>query len=279
MTSDSKKFAWLCRQTQNRIGIVTEGDSWFSYPPNLLLKGPNSNVIDWVVSAVKDSGKANLLRLASNGDEAVHMISGKQKHDLAELLKKNGDAIHFLMFSGGGNDLVGKWDMERLLNTYEPGFTAAQCIQQERFKRKLQRITLAYQELLELQAEYAPNTIIISHTYDRVQPSPEKAKFLWGRVRLGPWIYPFLEQKGVPATLHLEITDLLLGALGELLLKLARQPRYRDRLVVVNTFGTLRPGHRQDWINEIHPTSQGFKRISKMIYGKMRELQPRLPAM
>ena len=207
------------------------------------------------------------------------MVSGKQKHDLAELLKKNGDAIHFLMFSGGGNDVVGKWDMERLLNTYEPGFTAAQCIKQERLKRKLQRITLAYQELLDLQAEYAPNTVIISHTYDRVQPSTQKAKFLWGRVRLGPWIHPFLEQKGVPATLHLEITDLLLGALGEHLLKLAQQSRYRDRLVVVNTFGTLRPGHRQDWLNEIHPTSQGFKRISKMIYGKMRELQPRLPAM
>ena len=83
----------------------------------------------------------------------------------------------------------------------------------------------------------------------------------------------------MPATLHLEITDLFLGALRDLLLKLAHQPRYRDRFVVINTFGTLRPGHKQDWINEIHPTSRGFKRISKMIYGKMRELQPHLPSM
>ena len=69
VTMDAKKFTWLCRKTRNRIGIVAEGDSWFSDPPNLLFTGPNSNVIGWVVSAVKGSGKANLLRLASNGDE------------------------------------------------------------------------------------------------------------------------------------------------------------------------------------------------------------------
>ena len=102
VTNNPGDFAWLCRNT-NRIGIVTEGDSWVAYPRKFILAGPNSNIIDHVVSAIKGKDKVNLLRLASNGDEAVQIIAGGQKHELAEILKKNKDYIKSILFSGGGN--------------------------------------------------------------------------------------------------------------------------------------------------------------------------------
>ncbi|MGD8643473.1 MAG: hypothetical protein PVI15_04235 [Chromatiales bacterium] len=278
VTNDPSEFAWLCRNT-NRIGIVAEGDSWFSYPKKWLLSGPNANILDHISSVLVGRDKVNLLRLESNGDEAVEMIAGDQKHTLAEVLKKNGPQVRLLLFSGGGNDVVGKWDMERLLKTHEPGFTAADCIHQDRLKRKLKRIGLAYEELLELRDEYAPDTLIITHTYDLLQPSDRGASFLWGAIRTKPWIHPYLVDKGIPESLHLDIVTALLEPLRDALTVIANRPRYRRNFFVVDTQGTLRPGNRRDWLNEIHPTPAGFKKITRRIWDQARALEPGLPAL
>ncbi|MGJ8653813.1 MAG: hypothetical protein ACSHX8_11105 [Opitutaceae bacterium] len=277
-TGSPKDFTWLCKNTDNRIGIVAEGDSWFAYPPKGLVFGKRANIIDWIASAVRRTKKANLLRLESNGDEAIAMVSGDQKHQLAELLEVNGSKIHFLLFSGGGNDVVGKWDMERLLNEYQPGFTAKDCINTTRFNRKLQRVSLAYQELIELCEDYSPTTRIITHTYDAVTPSKTGGTFLWGLIKTKPWIYPYLVKKNIPTNLHAKIADILLQALRDQLKVIANRPKNRGKFIVVDTYGTLRPGHGSDWINEIHPTSSGFKRITKLVYAKMRALENSLPA-
>ena len=276
VTGNAKNFAWLIKKT-NRINIVTEGDSWFAYPRRLIFTGPNSNVVDWIVSRVKNKDKVNLLRLASNGDEAVAIISGQQKHDLANILKTNQGKVHLLLFSAGGNDVVGKWDMERLLKDYQAGFTAEECVRQDRLSRKLQRITLAYKELLELRNEYSPNTIVVTHTYDHLTPSEEGAKFLWGLVRTGPWIRPYMTTKRIPENFQAPICQILLGGLRQCLQEVSRSQVAKNKFVVVDTQGTLRPGHRSDWLNEIHPTSSGFKRITKSIYREMKQLQPNLP--
>lgn len=271
-------FNWLCKNT-SRVGIVTEGDSWFSYPKKNILFGRDANIIDHVVSTTKGKDKANILRLESSGDEAVEIIAGRQKHRLAEILKKNAQYINLLLFSGGGNDVVGKWDMERLLNTYQQGYSAKQCINQTRLNRKLRRVSLAYEELNELRKEYAPHVIIITHTYDLVMPSSNGAVFLWGLVKTKPWIYPYLVQKGIPARLHFAVTKQLLVQLKDELLRVAARPAFTNHFYVVNTQGTLRPGHKSDWINEIHPSSSGFKRIAKLIWAEARKHQQSLPAM
>ena len=275
ITGSPRDFAWLARET-DRINIVTEGDSWFAYPRKWLLAGPNSNVIDWVVSSVGGKDKANLLRLAVSGDEAVNMIAGEQKHRLAEIFQSNN--VHLLLFSGGGNDVVGKWDMERLLAQYQPGFTAAQCLREDRLNRKLQRITLAYKELLEIRNDYSPEAVVVTHTYDYLTPSGEGASFLWGLVRTKPWISPYMIKRGIPDELQVDVCRILMERMRDCLQALAGSAVAKNRLVVVDTQGTLRPGHKRDWLNEIHPTSSGFKRIAKKIYAAMKEQQPGLPA-
>jgi hypothetical protein len=57
------------------------------------------------------------------------------------------------------------------------------------------------------------------------------------------------------------------------------QSMYRNIFKVVPTQGTLRPGHGTDWLNEIHPTPSGFKRIAKLVWAEARKLEPGLPAM
>jgi hypothetical protein len=275
-TSSVKDFGWLCKNTSGRVGIVSEGDSWFAYPRLNILFGPNANVMDHICAVTSSTGKANVLRLASNGDEASAMMSGPQKHQLAEILSKHGNDIQLLLFSAGGNDVVGQWDMERMLQDFVPGATAKDCIRMDRLKRKVKRVSLAYQELIELRNEYSPNTVIITHTYDRITPSASGARFLWGLVRITPWIHPFLLDRNIPKRLHLPITDILLGSLGDELVAISQRPSVKG-FRVVKTRRTLRPGHRGDWVNEIHPTSSGFKKITKKIYAEMRAVEPSLP--
>lgn len=267
----------MCRKRPERLGIVAEGDSWFSYPRKYLLAGPDINLLHHLRSRIAHTDTANLLIRSSNGDEAVQMLSGKQKYDLAKTLDRHGEQIDIVFFSGGGNDVVGRYDMDRLLNPYQAGFNAEDCLNRVALKRKMQRIELAYQELLELRNAYAPNATVVTHTYDIVKPSNKGAELL-KFFKLGPWILPYLEAKGIPASLHMEISTRLLAELRTRLLTLADSRLARDKLLVIDTHGTLRPGHSSDWLNEIHPTASGFKRLFERIYQAMRLRFPQLPA-
>ncbi|MDP1766786.1 MAG: hypothetical protein Q8K83_07805 [Methylotenera sp.] len=80
----------------------------------------------------------------------------------------------YLLFSGGGNDIVGKWDFDFMLNDYSAGMTAEDCINKKRFERRIDQIKLAYMDLLEYTFTYAKSksTIkVITHTYDKAIPN------------------------------------------------------------------------------------------------------------
>jgi len=86
-------------------------------------------------------------------------------------------------------------------------------------------------------------------------------------------VKPALASNGIPASLHQEITTILLGDFKKQLKTIkASTPNF----FVVDTQGTLRPGHKQDWINEIHPTPSGFKRITKKIKAEIKRQFPAL---
>lgn len=277
MTTSVRDYQYLCHHAPHRLGIIAEGDSWFSYPRSYLLAGANINLLHHLRSALSGSDTANLLCLSRNGDEAAEMLAGRQKYRLAKVLERTQTHTDIIFFSGGGNDLVGRYDMDRLLREYQPGFTATDCIEQAAFERKLQRIELAFSELLELRNAYAPNAHVVTHTYDIVQPSGVGAELL-KFYKTGPWIYPYLVAKGVPEDLHLAISRSMLEALAGRLQGLAMSDLARQKFLVVDTQGTLRPGHGSDWLNEIHPSSAGSKRLFKVIYRQMRSRFPQLPS-
>ncbi|MFA3791729.1 hypothetical protein AB6T38_11470 [Aliiglaciecola sp. SL4] len=138
-------------------------------------------------------------------------------------------------------------------------------------------IILAFDQLIDLRDEYNPQATIITHTYDIAKPSEDGAEFFWGLIKTKPWIYPYLLEKNIPLELHLPIVEILLGTLKTRLQALASQPEHLNKLIVVDTQGILRPGNKSDWLNEIHPTESGFKKIAKPIYAQMKSLLPELP--
>ena len=164
-----------------------------------------------------------------------------------------------------------------MLKPYKSGMSARSCINKTRFDRKLLQIKLAFEELVKLRNVYAPSAKIVTHTYDLLNPSKKAAKFAGIKVT-GPWIYPYLVEKGIPEQMHATVVKHLLGDMKTMLLQLSSLRKNMGKLIVVNTQGTLEPGNARHWKDEMHPTSKGFKDIARKYYGKLKELEPSLPA-
>ena len=131
VTANPNTFARMREERPDRLNVLSEGDSWFAYPPKWVFNSKPANLIDYISSWT--GSKANFMRMESNGDEAVDMVSGAQKHELVEVMRwhetsRKGRPIDLLLFSGGGNDLVGENDFERFLRPYQKGFSAKQCL-------------------------------------------------------------------------------------------------------------------------------------------------------
>jgi len=78
--------------------VISEGDSWFSYPHNSVV-----SCLDKMAGR-----KLSLLRLERNGDELTQTMGGKQKQKLARYLGRY--PVQALLMSGGGNDILGRYN-------------------------------------------------------------------------------------------------------------------------------------------------------------------------
>ena len=264
-TRNSREFRQLLRRYPARTSIIAEGDSWFAYPPKGILFGRPSNVI----AHLRRRERFNLLQLASTGDEAVSMLAGKNKFHLIKLL--NRFPVDYLLFSGGGNDLVGRYDFDFFLRRRVSSQDWFDYLDHDRLDRRIEQIENAYADLLDFCASYAanPDIRVVTHTYDYVIPDPQGAEFLGGLFKLHAgksWLHPFLRDARVPRRFDRPIVRHLIDRLADCLLDLA--DTNSGRLIVADTRGTLSP--TRGWLNEIHPTSQGFGKIADVLYDAMQ---------
>ena len=257
-----------------RVNIVSEGDSWFAYPKKWLLFGPPSNIIDYLSDWT--FRKANFYNMASNGEEAVNILSGEQKHELIEILRwhekaKGRRPVDLLLFSGGGNDVAGENDFERFIDpdTSYRGVDIKHFIDMDRLSRKSKQISLAYQELIDIRDYYSPNTVIVGHTYDYPIPSGG-AKFLGGLIETESWMKKYMDKIKIPKELQADVLRVFIDQLAEDLLSISDPDK---NVHIIDTRGTLL---EKNWLNEMHPNSEGFKYISNVMFGKIRELFPKL---
>jgi hypothetical protein len=269
-----REFELMLALRPGRPAVVAEGDSWFAYPSrNLLGASSRSNI----VNRLSRAARLNLLQLASNGDEAVQMLSGSSKHRLIGILSRF--PVDILLFSGGGNDIVGEHDFGYLLRngTQIRSDDPRDYLQKGRLERRLSMIEMVYRELVEYCDEYSrnPGIHVVTHCYDYAPPSPRGATFVGGLVRPQggrSWMHPALTGRHIPERHHCAIARHLIDGLAERLLRL--QSERPGRFQVVDTRGTLEAQH---WANEIHPNYEGFDRVAAAILSRLREIDPRFP--
>lgn len=272
-TGDEANFAYMCKRAPNRIGIISEGDSWFAYPGNLSPRTLH-NIVDHIVAHLAERDYINLLRLSTNGHTAKEMVSDEQKDLLESVLEKNGKHIRLILFSGGGNDILEKSALLKILNEYQEGFRAGDCINAAELQKKFDEIAQAYKTLCGLCEKHAPSAKIITHVYDVPKPMNKPFRALW--ITKGPWLWCAVKKRNIrDENLQLAITRTLLNRFQQEIVSIAKASK--GRILVAKTQGTLRPGCKDDWRDEIHPTGNGFLRIAKIVYRRMRKAENSLP--
>ena len=231
--------------------VIAEGDSWFSFADVIgRLDDPKGT------GAAKDQRDWALLRLEKAGDEILTILSGAQRSKLRTYFKRW--KLDALLFSGGGNDIIGP-DLMPLLRDFTPGAGAPDLVQFARFERRLRQVQDCYRELLDILADAGQTSKIFVNSYDYIVPSTKGAELLGFLKVSGPWVLPYLNERQIPPALHADVIKLLIDAFASAIDAVAAEPRGVGRLVRVETRGVV----KTDWQDEIHPSSKGARRVAK----------------
>ena len=246
------------RATGRMLCVLAEGDSWFDYP-----------VGRSVVAQLEDIAGVPIANMAHHGDEVRQMLALAQRREITERLReavRDGLPFDALLFSGGGNDIVGD-ELCIWLNDYTQGMRPDQAIDLPRFDAVLAIIEAGYRDLIGIRDRESPGTTVFLHGYDFAVPTGEGVCFV------GPWLKPSLDFRGVPPVMQWDVVRAILERFERRLTALAGA---MPDVVLVPTQGTLQPTDRW-WANEIHPTDKGFEAIARKFHAALRQRFPRLP--
>ena len=241
--------------------VLADGDSWFDYPKILLTGGA-------VIDHLEDLSGVKILNTAHYGDSVQEMLGVKKRQRVEALLKDPG--FDLLLFSGGGNDIVG--DQFCLWLKPNSGGGAASAVDERRLQEILGVVEDGYRDLIDIRDRCAPDCWIVTHAYDFPQPSNQ------GVCGVGPWLKPSLDYRGWNhAADQFAIVKIVLTRFNDLLVHLeAEQKSAGKNFRHVRTQGTLNP--RTDWANEIHPNGAGFTKIAKKFSTMLNSIYPVFPS-
>lgn len=230
--------------------ILAEGDSWMRYAAGF-------SVI-WHLEKIDKRNR--ICALASPGDELSEIVYGKQLKRLERELRRGpgrNRKYDVLIFSAGGNDLLGKGRFGNYLKPYVKGMTPKQVLDARILSKALDLLDVGYSKLLQLRAKKSPKTKIYINSYDFAQPGKG------GVCGRGPWMEPGLVDAGVPPKMWSDVAAEFLKLYRKRLKKLEKDNK---RFIVMETQGVLEVN---EWANEIHPTKNGFKKIARVFQNKL----------
>ena len=216
--------------------VVSEGDSWFQYP--LFLK----DVIDHLM----DADGLNVRSLGFAGDWLSNI---RMQEEYLPVLESERPSV--FLISGGGNDLVGKERLKWLLPQFEPG-KAPDYYLQFGVVEAIEQLRTLYTELFDrLTVEY-PEMKIIGHGYDYGIPDG------------GRWLGKPMSKVGiVDSDLQKSIACRLIDRFNEMRIELAD---LYPQVVHIDCRGVV-----NDWKDELHPKSAGFKLVAEKILAEIRK--------
>jgi N-acetylmuramoyl-L-alanine amidase len=248
----------------DRPVLVSEGDSWFQFPV----------LIDDVIDHL--GRDYYVFSLGAAGDTANNMVV--QAPEYLRALRWLKDHVKAFLFSGAGNDIIGVDPVTQqsvlygLLKQGVQSANAADHINQAALSRAFAGLRGAYAQLIQtIRAEPGFATLpIIFHGYDHAipnllgTPEPRDPK----HVSIDQFLGDALSRRGIQEDeLRRDIIRFLIDSLYDLLNDLAADD---DHIHVVDVRGTLPTA--EDWADEIHGTSTGFRRVAAKFEGLLRRV-------
>lgn len=144
--------------------VVTEGDSWFDYPMYL-------NLID----RIDDKKRFALRRLEFSGDTVANMVGdGSVSSGVAQLSTViQAERPRVLLFSGGGNDIVGD-EFVGAVKEYDSTRSAAWHLDTPKWRTLTAGVRAHYVRLVETIGPLVP---VFGHGYDYIMPADKPVKY------------------------------------------------------------------------------------------------------
>jgi hypothetical protein len=238
--------------------LVAEGDSWFDYPLNDVLR------------LLEDDYAYDVESVAHKGDRVEEMAYGRgQLEELTRRLEKllrRGVVPKAVLLSGGGNDVAGD-EFGMLLNHER---SAIRGLNEQVVAGVVdQRVRIAYVTILEAITEVCEQRLgraipILVHGYD--YPVPDGRGFLGGWWFLpGPWLEPGFREKGFEDIEERKrLAKQLIDRFNKQVKDVAAIAEF-THVKYVDIRGTLSSGsdYTTWWANELHPTLRGFRRVTE----------------
>jgi len=249
--------------------LYAEGDSWFDKFTPIPVAGTN------LLDAIRTPFVAGVVDASHIGDEAREMVSGRQ----ARQTKAMFDLFDFdlILLSAGGNDLK---------NVFADLFTsrvlATQGVKTAWSAGDLARAPASHSAVFDgvmdsigrfvslrdaARRDRTRAAPIVLHGYDYLQPRPAPATLLAGsKVGRGPWIYPALKEAGLSDAQMLAEAHAVIDTLNQ---RLAALVAGLPNVYLLDQRGLLTPaqpgstGASNDWLDEIHPTPDGFVKLAR----------------
>jgi hypothetical protein len=261
--------------------LLAEGDSWFDYP-----------VYEDVVEALENDYGYKVKSIAHHGETVTNMAyDPSQLRRLNELFRDMKDANRkprAIILSGGGNDVVDA--LAVILNHRGSGLDPVNAsveagVLDEQLPLALGHLIGTVQSLS--QQHFGEVRPILIHGY--APPVPDGRGYaLLGLGFSGPWIKPAFAHRGWVTQDPQPESELLANAQAVAGLINAFNTRVLPAVAAaagpdvtyVDVRGALRsdlPSYRQDWRDEMHATSRGFKAVAARLDAAIRTAAPTIP--
>ncbi len=252
--------------------FLAEGDSWFTL--STLNPGKNANLLFQMAF----DQFACAVNCAHPGDTLSHMVEMNSDPLFRRLLSGRNTYIwDGLLLSCGGNDLIdalratgpGVPNAQRLLlPAAEWGPVAngpARYLSPEGWQTFDTYLRANFEHMLALR-DAGPSARCPAFIHGYACPTPRDAGAGFG---LGPWLMPSLVSHGIPADDWVALSALLMRELGQLLAAIAadgvRFPNlhfFDSCAIAIEPAALGAPGASGDWVNEIHLTRDGYKKLA-----------------
>jgi lysophospholipase L1-like esterase len=246
--------------------IVAEGDSWFAYPLS-------KDIIDHL----RDKGYA-IKKHSKAGDTLENMVYGTNhqiKNNSATnegpmslnetLMSVKTHKPRFVLFSAGGNDIVGK-EFEQYLNHKNSGLT---ILKRTIFKENVHSfMKTAIIKFLKSVWDIDPDIDILMDGYDYAKPNGIQYQILSFGIA-GPWLLPGFAKKNIlNRTLEQEpIIKDLIDEYNSMLIEIEQKyPKFHH----IDLRGKF--PDESEWDNEIHLKSPGFGTVANLYDEKMNSI-------
>jgi hypothetical protein len=162
---------------------------------------------------------AAIVSLAQPGDTIRRMSDISRNVHLDNWLSKRFGAYNWnaLLISGGGNDVID--DASRIIpaspTAQSAGKAAGEYVDRARLDQTLADVQEGYRRIVALRDRAdspCPGVPLVTDAYDLATPRDAPARFLVPL--LGPWLFPAMVAARIPAQRWNDVSDFILGALG-----------------------------------------------------------------